>query len=315
MISILRKMSRRFWIGTGAGIIIAAVFFALYHSFVTLNSCKSPEERCEMSFSRNMMVDLDNLSSEDNTYSMSEKIEIIRAQQQLVLNREDQLVEDFRQEMNNNINKMNTWVAFAVGIMSLTGIIIPIIVQINLVKENDESIKKLTTKVIQKRNKLIKDGNDKIKEIDDNFKVAKSEFEKDQHLQHLLVNFLSFKHGCEDNILQNQSDRDLLMRHVWCKADDSFEKVVADCLKDDEHQEGSRATLLISLIMMHSMIEKLKCSTSSRRVRELDSISDHIKGICTEIELGQRNDIAWESIKTKLKTLSQEIQNLSSLFN
>lgn len=315
MIKFLRKISIPLCLAFGLGMVITIILCTLYHRDVTMVTNQSLEEYLKPAFSYNMMVDLDKLAKDDSTYSMQEKVEIIRTQQLMLLNREAELVNDFRQEMNNNINKMNTWVAFAIGVMSLAGIIFPIIVQVNLVKENENRISKLVFNVINRKRKLIKDGNDKIKEIDESFRKSKSQFEKDQHLQHLLVNFLSFKHGCEDNILQNQSDRDLLMRHVWCKAEDSFEKVVDDCLKDKEHKEESRAILLICLIMMHSMVEKLKCSIPSRRIRELDAISDQIKGITSEIELGQRNETAWTSLETRIRKMSQEIQTLPSLFN
>ncbi len=310
-----KKISVYHWIALSLGFLIATILWAIYHTDMETTSSKSLEEYCKHQFSYNMMVDLDKLSPDKTDISESEKIEIIRAQQLLVLNQQAELVNDFRQEMNNNINKMNTWLAFAIGVMSVIGVFIPVILQFKLNSEYKEKARRLEIEIKKNSKEAINKLNAEVNTIQAKFDETKDNFERDLHLQHLLVNFLSFKHGCDDNILQNQPDRDLLMRFVWCKAVDSFDKVVKDCLEDIDHTEESRARLLISFLMMYSMVEKIKSSLHTRRVRELNSITAQIKDIIVEIELGQRNMTMWGFTKNKIDEVCASIQKLSSIFN
>ncbi|MDE5758238.1 MAG: hypothetical protein K2H85_06455, partial [Allobaculum sp.] len=158
------QISLREWMAIGFGLLFATFIWTVYYVNVTQSSCKGLEQYLKPAFSSYMMVDLDSLAPENPKYSIPEKIEIIRSQQQLVLNREAELINDFRQEMNNNINKMNTWLAFAIGIMSVVGVFIPVILQINLRKEDRNERRGFYRKLLNKSNKLesnIKDNSKK----------------------------------------------------------------------------------------------------------------------------------------------------------
>lgn len=87
--------------------------------------------------------------------SISMKLETIRCNQLHLLEQQDRLIDDFRQEMNNNINKINTWLAYAIGIMGLVGVFIPIVIQFKI--RSDE--KELT-------DKNLKEFKEKMEEFD-----------------------------------------------------------------------------------------------------------------------------------------------------
>lgn len=67
--------------------------------------------------------------------------------QELVLNRQDVLVDDVRQETNNIINKMNGWLGFWIGIVALVGVFVPVALQFKLYRESKEKEKELSDKI------------------------------------------------------------------------------------------------------------------------------------------------------------------------
>lgn len=86
--------------------------------------------------------------------SISKKLEAIRCNQLHVLDQQDKLINDFRQEMNNNINKVNTWLAYAIGIMGLVGVFIPIVIQFKIRSDEKERIEKEEQELKEKMNEL-----------------------------------------------------------------------------------------------------------------------------------------------------------------
>ena len=50
----------------------------------------------------------------------------VRESQKLLIMRQDQLIDDVRQETNNIINKMNGWLGFWMGVMAILGVFVPI---------------------------------------------------------------------------------------------------------------------------------------------------------------------------------------------
>lgn len=67
--------------------------------------------------------------------------------QELVLDRQDVLVDDVRQETNNLINKMNGWLGFWIGIVALVGVFVPVALQFKLYRESKEKEKELSDKI------------------------------------------------------------------------------------------------------------------------------------------------------------------------
>lgn len=68
--------------------------------------------------------------------------------QELVLDRQDVLVDDVRQETNNLINKMNGWLGFWIGIVALVGVFVPVALQFKLYRESKETEKELSGKIL-----------------------------------------------------------------------------------------------------------------------------------------------------------------------
>ena len=78
--------------------------------------------------------------------SVKEKEEIV-ATQKLILARQTELVDDYRQETNNLINKMNGWLGFWIGIIAIIGVFFPLALQYKSGQEAKEQEAKLDDKL------------------------------------------------------------------------------------------------------------------------------------------------------------------------
>lgn len=284
------------------------------------------------------VVDLKDLKPKGNT-SLDTVVDYIRCNQIHVIDRQAELVNDFRQEMNNNINKMNTWLAFAIGVMSIVGVFIPLFMQYRIQNDEKENNKKLQSEIntklktchtsvhekIAEMNGLMKSKSEKVasiihslelsdKERSNSLEKLRKEYLHELDLQKLSTCFFSFIQGMECNVIRNQPDRDLIMRFTWTKVVDSFHKVVAECTDESELSELDRSHLMISLIMMYAVVDRMKSVETSRSIRECDQITDLIRPILSKLEAGFNNATAWQEIRNNISDLMQKIQSLHEIF-
>ena len=138
------------------------------------------------------------INKDEDSITLEQQVEYLRCQQLYVIERQSELVNDFRQEMNNNINKMNTWIGLALGLMSIIGVFVPILYQIkirSIEKDDFENYKKtILSKIKDQEKTLKKDIDQRLNMVRNEWDDKKNEFEKQQvelyqtaHFQNLLA--------------------------------------------------------------------------------------------------------------------------------
>lgn len=93
---------------------------------------------------KNTKADVQTTQNDASKYlvPLSEVLKVREAQKQLLI-RQNQLVDDIRQETNNIINKMNGWLGFWMGVMAILGVFVPIALQFKLYRESRDQDAKL----------------------------------------------------------------------------------------------------------------------------------------------------------------------------
>ncbi|MDE7427600.1 MAG: hypothetical protein K2M79_07365 [Muribaculaceae bacterium] len=220
-------------------------------------------------------------------------LDVVRTNQITIIDRQNDLIADLRQETNNNIDKLNLWLAFAAIIISTVGVFIPAWAQYIKDKNFKED---LNTFKEQTKDALVKDSETVISKCKEELKKYNKElknFEHNASLQEMRSQFVSLSLGYETRLINNHSDREWLYGFLWARTVDSFNKVIELALKDETDRENSRIYITECLVLLCSFISKIKSSTVKLKPREWDRLQDEIRKLLKEISYGQNNRQFW----------------------
>lgn len=316
----------------------------------------------------NCITEIDNIKVPEISDSISDAVEAIRRNQLLVLQQQDNLLNDFRQEMNNNINKTNTWLSFAIGIMALVGVFIPVAIQFKIRseekdiaekrrKELDRKLEdldqqaekneaKLHRSILSQRDELsecrhsveealekritlldrkieefeskkedldlyISQSDKKVKlslfqqkqEIDLEIKSFRKEFQ----LQKILSRFMSFSCSYEDRALNDLPERSVLLKYIWNLVVETFTDILTDRCDKPEVDENDRVSIIMCLVMLNSMILKIKNSNEIKVYRRFDAINDEIQSLLSLLMPSINNHAVIYGISERLRKLNDQI--------
>lgn len=171
----------------------------------------------------------------------------IRKSQKLLLIRQEQLIDDVRQETNNIINKMNGWLGFWMGAMAILGVFVPIALQLKLYRENRDDVDKF-----EKR----------IKDLSDSNKMLRVQFAAKIRCFHNIMDSPEIR----TNDLRNQ-----LLAKNWDEIVTEVKQYI-DCYFDPDKDYVNSYVMSDMLLQVASLLTSLKLLIP-RRMRQLDSLS------------------------------------------
>lgn len=263
-----------------------------------------------------LSIGIKNLDVKDSV-RIDSIVEVIRCNQLLIIQRQADLINDIRQETNNSIDKLNLWNAFAIGLMAIIGVFIPLAIQFRNQNESDKKIKETLGTYKSEFDSFRKNFSEietKAQILENSIKKNfESEIEKNQKLIAILkmksrFMSLNMEHNCK--ILSNQPDRVRFYRFLWNRAVDSLKIVVDDCFSDAFSDNEKRMYLIESFMLIDSFIMKLMTCVLTGGFRKWDNISDDIRYLLLELEYGWENGIAWSIIKNDVDNIIEKIVRL-----
>lgn len=178
----------------------------------------------------------------------------------------DNLINDVRQETNNNIDKSNTWISFWLAIIAFVGVIIPWVWQIRL--NRDEA---------RKYDELEKTSKAKIEEL-----VKQAESSKWSKELELLTSLLS---KCSDHrLIEEIRGSSSLEQEIWRNIRDDFKQLIE--LAFDKHdgkkpyhlKESSIMTLISALTNIFELLTQEARDTQKQFDRKVyRDLTDRIR--------------------------------------
>ena len=176
--------------------------------------------------------------------------QILKVQSEL-LERQQDLVLDIRQETNNNIEKESAWLAFWITVLTIVGVICPLgyqILNFKNEKENLEALKKKTD------------------ELEKEYKIKNEAFQ-------MKFNTLSFTTLSEIKLEENEEGK---MRELLINSIKKHYKQFLDGLKDISHDQSEIQEHISSvLINIYGFLTKINCRSNfeqSRKIRDLKDL-------------------------------------------
>lgn len=240
---------------------------------------------------------------------MLESLETMRASQIMLMRDHDNLVNDFRQEMNNNINKVNTWLAFAIGIISILGVFVPLVLQYKMQTHYDAKFIELADKQqLTMRTRL-----NEIKVVKDELDTLKEKWKHELELSEMGLHFNAFQIGIHDGSMHHNPNREVIFKHVWSKAVSSFDSLVKSWNKTTPGSDIDKELEIFQmegLIKLYAMVNILKTHDPKRRHRLLWNITDKIESILNELNKELHTTQSRELVSQKMEDLLKKLNEV-----
>lgn len=263
---------------------VSLMFFSIGYAIYPYKQDIDHRKEMDLSYRNNMEKRQQLISQVDTCSTYDSAIAAIYASQITIVKSQDTLINDLRQETNNNIDKINALISFWVGIMGLLGVFVPLILQFRL----------------HYTDKKLRD------ELD----------EKQMRLESLLsINRLnSFRIIAEHGIKQECSDRGDVMQKLWEQSNDDLEKMINYCFTDKQNEnDETRLNLVNSLVHILVTVSRVKIFPHIKHRRRIDQISDKLNLLVSKIISKTYKD--WETLHEEMKCILIELRKMDFNIN
>lgn len=265
-------------------IAVSLMVFSIGYAIYPYKQDIDHRKEMDLSYRNNMEKCQQLISQVDTCSTYDSAIAAIYASQITIVESQDTLINDLRQETNNNIDKINALISFWVGIMGLLGVFVPLILQFRL----------------HYTDKRLRDDLDK----------------KQMRIESLIsINRLNtFRIIAEHGLKQERSDSIDVMRKLWEQSNDDFEKMINFCFADKlNDNEGVRLNLINSLVHILVTLSRLEKNGYFKRLRTIKRISDKLNLLVSKIISKTYTD--WETLHEEMKCILIELRKIDFNIN
>ena len=230
------------------------------------------------------------------------------ANQTYILKRQDDLVNDIRQETNNNLDKFAAWLSFWIAVMALVGTLLPIVLSF-ITHHREEQVRKRTEEEIKTfKRQTQKEINEDIKKAKDS--VSELMIEVKTNSLEMTVNGL--KNGIESNIFKSVSNAEffenLMLKDIIKLVNDIIGIMRSkDIMIINRSEEVILASILASL---HTALQSIVlASTNQKRLRLANKCKDQITSILTQLSHPDTTD----KTEGNINPITEESRNNSTI--
>lgn len=218
----------------------------------------------------------------------------MQAKYNILHEQNERVMQDTRQEVNNVINKTNGWLAFWIGVMSLVGVFIPLVLQFKFHSDSQKAQEKSENEL-----KRLKDEHEKEKkEVEIRTKQMEAQFEQCEHNINLKVNkeitkindieFTTqvriFQYIIENPEFRTNKYRYALLPPVWNDILKGFKRLINEFASSEsiKHRHSSSYKLSMALVLISSVLNMIR-SISARPIRSHNILSDRARDLIEEL--------------------------------
>lgn len=244
------------------------------------------------------------------TYIFSKKdIDKVMDAHKALMARQDMLADDLRQETNNNINKVNGWLAFWMGVMAILGVFVPIALQFKLYRESRDredlyqrQFKDTKTDV----EKCVGRADSSVRQLSSDFQSAIVRIETDLYkrlekrvndeiaaLETMKLHFKvrTFHVLCDSPELEVVSSRGRILDESWREITDKFADLIDYFSSHKNNRDGSARidrefvyTFSVALVYVASALTTIKRLSNRRRTRRVNMAVDRTNRLISIID-------------------------------
>lgn len=288
-------------------IIMATIGGAMIWCSMELKSC--PYQQSEIHkhydtiFVENSKMILSELQGIKSTQRIDSILATVAANQLVVMKRQDDLINDLRQETNNNLDKTNSLISFWVGIMALLGVFVPIILQFkihHIAKSDIDRIKSdAETEITAKLNQI----DNKIAEFDKWANKTKRDIDILLYTNELNSIYL----GAQYRLIPEINNRREVFGHIWQQSNEKFAYIIDYTFKDSDTSQN-RAQLMECLINVSATLRLISSETSRNRHRSVMEANNKVKEAMKVIY--SRNYMNWQALHVTFEQLLSQLRSI-----
>lgn len=216
---------------------------------------------------------------------LNQRITHLEYENRILSRQNNELVSDFRQEINNIINKMNGWLGFWIGVAAIISIILPIIVQYTSIKNEREQFNNL---IKAHKEDITRGIQDKIDNMRHRLNVMNNEIDK----KHSFIDEqgviyknrlkiwraqLTIENGIDSELMNPcRNTGSALNNSMWNNLTDSFTLLIHNEINAKPFRMENLHQLQIYLLDMSGYINKLRRGMIKKRSRRIDQVINNI---------------------------------------
>lgn len=250
----------------------------------------------------------------------------VRESQKLLIMRQDQLIDDVRQETNNIINKMNGWLGFWMGVMAILGVFVPIALQLKLYRENRDTEERLRKECKEELTHLRKESTlyekkceitqrtsqAEIKaellnmeiEIDQRFKRIQNNYQRDMQIIRFTATIRCFHNIIESPEIRTNELRDQLLVKNWKDIVTYLKKFIE--YYNQTTDNGNSYLMSVIIVQVASVLTSLRILIPWRK-RQFESLATESNNI---IEALNTVPLDKKTIISRLNSYQETLSNL-----
>lgn len=235
-------------------------------------------------------------SLNDRSISRTAKVDSIIADivatQQIILKRQEDLVNDIRQETNNSIDKINMILSFWLGMMAIFGVAVPLVMDHLRRKESERDLERQKKEVDEKARKLENEIGKERKAVE-NLRLISE------------LNAISL--NIEERIIPETGDKRSVTIDLWNRSNEKFRLIVEQIFGENE-SEDNRIHLMECLVGIYSTLNAINRHMVTHRSRSLYTAIDQIKELMKVVY--QRTYFNWGDLHQSINGLIRTLRSV-----
>lgn len=240
---------------------------------------------------------LERLRSIDSMSGYDSVMAAILAEQKIILKRQDDLINDIRQETNNNIDKTNALISFWVGIMALFGVFIPIVLQFRL---NHDSKAESKRQMEDFKNSCRLE----LDELKNEIENRRQNIERLRYINELNALCL----GADHRMFSEVGERTDIERALWAYSTDALANWIETVFSEDsKDNEETRFQLIECMIHILATFNMLRGYGSSRH-RDIMQTENSVRKLIAMIT--EQKYPNWKSLGETMRDLVRELREM-----
>ena len=288
-------------------LIMAAIGGAMIWCTMELKSCPyQPSEihkHYDTIFVENSKRIISELEGIKSTQRIDSIVATVAANQLVIMKRQDDLINDQRQETNNNLDKTNLLISFWVGIMALLGVFIPIILQFKIHHIAKSEVEKIKAELETIKSDSKTAVNQEIKKVSSQM----DEWKKEVKILHYINELSSIYLGAQYRLIPEINNRREVFGQIWQQSNKKFAYIIDNTFKDTDTDQN-RAQLMECLINVSATLRLIISETSRNRHRSVMEANNKVKEVMKMVN--SRDYLNWQALHTTFEELLSKLRSI-----
>lgn len=267
--------------------------------------CQGRIELChyhygDFSNARLTLTDADRRRADSTIAAIDSLCALVNANQAQILQRQADLVNDIRQETNNNLDKMAAWLSFWIAIIAIVGAVLPFAFQYFVMKREEAKFREMKREFQRTIDNKQRDFESKIEEFKaelDNFRCQLESLDVKAYARSMIV-------AKENRVAFEESGSDI--EHIYLARIRDEINDFRNRISEIHNWNDTRVSLLTLIIGVDNYLTAISHTADRFHKRKIDKLKDRVRRfVSILVKAGSYADV-----KTEFNAVCKEFNEL-----